>query len=417
MNKQSIIGLILIFAIFMGYMWWVAPSEEERAEMQRQHDSIVAAYTDSVAQAEALAAEMAHLDSLAKAGDSNALQQLNLKQHPDMGAFNASTLGDSLSIHITNQVMSLSISNVGAQVEEVILSKYTTFDSMPLQLITPAEDNMNLVFSTEDNRIVNTRDLVFTPYINRQNQLTPITGDSDLSVAEGDSLTIAFRAYVGDSNGSNKNSYLEFIYTVGDNYNVDFDINFHGLTQVVRNTPYMDFEWHNKMNRQEKVDASARGSKNRNKDPEKFNSNVYFKPVKDDVDQLKLSRDDNKQVKTAIEWVAFKQQFFCAILVADNSFENADLTTSTAKSDDPRYLCDMSSTIGLTYDNEKDCTMGMSFYFGPTKYKDLRAMHRGFEKMLPLGYWIFSKFVSRFLIIPVFNFLETFRKHLWRQYC
>lgn len=408
MNKQSIIGLVLIFAIFMGYMWWVAPSEEERAEMQRQHDSIVAAYADSVARAEALADEMARLDSLAKAGDSNALKQLNIKQHSDMGAFNASTQGDSLNIHISNDVMALTLSNLGAQVEEVVLSNYTTFDSLPLQLITPAEDNMNLIFSTEDNRIVNTRELVFTAYQSLQGKLTPITESSNITVAKGDSVTIAMRAYVGDSNGANQQSFLEFVYTIGDDYNVDFDINFHGLTQVVRNTPYMDFEWHNKMNRQEKVDAGARGSKNRNKDPEKFNSNVFFKPVKDDVDELKLGRDDNEQVKTSVEWVAFKQQFFCAILVADNSFENADLTTSTAKSDDPRYLCDMSSTIGLAYDNQKDCTMGMSFYFGPTKYKDLRAMHRGFEKMLPLGYWIFSKFVSRFLIIPVFNFLETF---------
>ena len=147
MNKQSIIGLVLIFAIFMGYMWWVAPSEEERAEMQRQHDSIVAAYADSVARAEALAGEMARLDSLAKAGDSNALKQLNIKQHSDMGAFNASTQGDSLNIHISNDVMALTLSNLGAQVEEVVLSNYTTFDSLPLQLITPAEDNMNLIFS------------------------------------------------------------------------------------------------------------------------------------------------------------------------------------------------------------------------------------------------------------------------------
>jgi len=162
------------------------------------------------------------------------------------------------------------------------------------------------------------------------------------------------------------------------------------------------------MNRQEKVDAGSRGSKNRQKDPEKFYSGIYYK-ADSDVDEVGRGRDAEKNVKTRVEWVAFKQQFFAAILVADSTFENAYLKQEASKDNkDPHYLCDMSSTIGLTYDNERDCSMGMHFYFGPTKYRDLRAMHRGFEKMLPLGWWIFSKFVSRYLIIPVFNFLETF---------
>jgi YidC/Oxa1 family membrane protein insertase len=68
----------------------------------------------------------------------------------------------------------------------------------------------------------------------------------------------------------------------------------------------------------------------------------------------------------------------------------------------------MRGTIGLTYEAQQDFVMPMGFYFGPTKYRDLRAEHQGFEKMLPLGWWIFSKFVSRIFIIPTFNFLETF---------
>ena len=120
-------------------------------------------------------------------------------------------------------------------------------------------------------------------------------------------------------------------------------------------------------------------------------------------------RDGDKQVKTNLDWVAFKQQFFCAILMADSSFENAELAQVTEKDvEDEKYLCDMSGTIGLTYEAKEDFVMPMGFYFGPTKYRNLRAEHQGFEKMLPLGWWIFSKFVSRVFIIPTFNFLETF---------
>ena len=410
MNKKSILGIVLIFGIFVGYMWWVAPSKEEIAERQRVNDSIRQAYVDSVAYADSVAAVKAHLDSLAMQGDSNARRQLQLNERGDMGVFNASAFGDTVNVTVKNELMTVNFTNMGAQVREVVLGKYTTYDSMPLQLITPADDNMNLIFSTEDTRVINTKDLVFTPYREYGGQLLPITSDSCYEIASNEAVDLHFRAYIGDSSGLNQDKYLEFHYVVrGDEYDVNYEISFHGLKDVVRKTDYMDFEWHNKMNRQEKVDASSRGSRNRNKDPEKFYSSIYFKAAKDDVDEVGRGRDGEKNVKTSVEWVAFKQQFFCAILVADSTFENACMTQVTDKSsEDAKYLCDMSSTIGLTYSSEHDCSMGMKFYFGPTKYRDLRAMHRGFEKMLPLGWWIFSRFVSRYLIIPVFNFLETF---------
>lgn len=410
MNKNSLIGIVLIFAIFVGYMWWIAPSKEEIAERQRVNDSIRQAYMDSVAYADSVAAVKAHLDSLAMQGDTSAQRQLQRNQRGDMGVFNASAAGDTVNVTVKNELMTVNFTNMGAQVREVVLSQYTTYDSMPLQLITPADDNMNLIFSTEDTRVINTKDLVFTPYREYGEKLLPITADSSYEIASNEAINLHFRAYIGDSNGLNQDKYIEFHYVVrGDEYDVNYEITFHGLKDVVRATDYMDFEWHNKMNRQEKVDASSRGSRNRNKDPEKFYSSIYFKAAKDDVDEVGRGRDGEKDIKTSVEWVAFKQQFFCAILVADSSFENAYMTQVTDKNnEDAKYLCDMSSTIGLTYNSEHDCTMGMHFYFGPTKYRDLRAMHRGFEKMLPLGWWVFSRFVSRYLIIPVFNFLETF---------
>ena len=406
MNKHSIIGFILIFAIFIGYIMWISPSEEERAAMQRQHDSIMKAYDDSVKQAALLEAENARLDSLAQQGDSLAMKKLSIRN--DMGAFNAASTGDTLSISIDNNWMKVNLDNHGAMVKQVILSQYTTFDSLPLQLITPSDDNLNLIFSTEDNRIINTKDLYFTPFVNGEKV---DNSDTQLSIAKGDSVIINMRAYVADDSLLVDDSkYIDFIYTFyGESYEVGFDIEFHNLTKVIRNSPYLDLEWNNGMQRQEKVDRSGKGSRNRNKDPERFNTNIYYKLSNDDVERLKDGRDSEEQVKTPIEWVAFKQQFFCAILMSDNDFVNTDLALSSNEKDtSSKYLCDMHSTIGVNYDAEKDCSINMGFYFGPTKFRDLRAMHKGFEKMLPLGLWVFSKFVSRYIIIPVFNFLETF---------
>ena len=399
MDKKSIIGLILIFGIFVGYMWWVSPSKEEMAERQRVHDSLVQVYNDSVRVADSLAALQAASDSLAAAGDSSARQQ----QKSDLGIFNAAAQGESSLIAISNERMSIQLNTQGAMVNQVMLKDYLTYDSNDLIIITPADDNMNLVFSTEDNRVINTKDLVFKPYIGS----TPWNGEA-LSVEGDDSVCVNMRAEVKDSLAD---GYLEFAYTVhGNSYEVDFNITFNGLSKVVRNTNYLDLVWKNRMNRQEKVSSSDRGKGTRNSDRERFYSSIYHKsPSEKSVDHLSTGRDDKDQVKTNLEWIAFKQQYFAAILNANGTpFQNADLEVSTDKSDTARnYLTDMKATIGLPY-SPANQTLRLGFYFGPTKYRDLSAMDRGYEKMLPLGWTVISKSVSRWLIIPTFNLFENF---------
>ena len=395
MDKKTIIGLVLIMGIFVGYMFWVAPSKEELAERQRVYDSTMQANLEAQRVADSLTAEKMRLDSLAAAGDSTG----SLRAVADMGAFNAATQGSQATLAFSNERMSLEINTLGAMVNRVVLADYVTFDKHPLELVSPADDHLNLIFSTEDNRVVNTKDLVFTPYIDGQR----VEG-GEWKVENEDSLLLSLRAEL-------EGGYLEFAYTLhGDSYEVGFDIRFVGLDAVVRNTPYIDLEWRNRMNRQEKVSDSDRGKGNRNSDRERFYSSIYYKPPKDKVDHLSTGRDDQEQVRTNLDWIAFKQQYFCAILTAEGGqpFENAELEINTDKRDTARnYLTDMRATIGLPYSGNNSQTR-MGFYFGPTKFRDLKTMDRGFEKMLPLGWTIISKSVSRWLIIPTFNFFENF---------
>ena len=395
MDKKSIIGLVLIMGIFVGYMFWVAPSKEELAERQRVYDSTMQANLEAQRVSDSLAAEKMRLDSLAAAGDSTG----SLRAVADMGAFNAAAQGTAATLAFANERMSLEFNTLGAMVNRVVLADYVTFDKQPLELVSPADDHLNLVFSTEDNRVVNTKDLVFTPYLDGQQ-----VESGEWRLENEDSLLLSLRAELEDG-------YLEFAYTLhGNSYEVGFDIRFVGLDQVVRNTPYIDLQWRNRMNRQEKVSDSDRGKGNRNSDRERFYSSIYYKPPKDKVDHLSTGRDDQEQVRTNLDWIAFKQQYFCAILTAEGGqpFENAELEISTDQRDTARnYLTDMRATIGLPYSGNNNETR-MGFYFGPTKFRDLKAMDRGFEKMLPLGWTVFSKSVSRWLIIPIFNFLENF---------
>ncbi|MBO4586352.1 MAG: membrane protein insertase YidC [Bacteroidales bacterium] len=404
MDKKSIIGLVLIFGIFVGYMWWVSPSAEERAAMEAERARVMDSIVNAQRAADSAAAVQAQLDSLAAAGDSSALAATTPKIQ-DMGVFNAATTGEARQITINNGKMSLTLNTQGGRVDRVVLADYKTFDQKELELITPSDDNLDLAFYTIDNRNVNTRLLNFQPFVDNQ----PWTSNDTLTLAEGDSVTIALRAMLDSSE-----SYLEYAYTVhGDSYEVDFDINFVGLSNVIRNTNYLDLNWHNRMNRQEMVSDGSRGKGSRNSDRERYYSSVYYKPPKDNVESLKMGSDDKEQVKTNLDWIAFKQQYFCAIITVEGeqAFENADVSVSTDLNDTNRnYLTDMRATIGIPYSPETQ-QMKMGFYFGPTKFRDLKAMDRGFEKMLPLGWTVISKSISRWLIIPAFNFLENFIKN------
>ena len=410
MDKKSIIGLVLIFAIFVGYMFWVAPSKEEMAERQRVYDSTMQATLEAQRIEDSIAAAKALQDSLAAAGDTT-LMQGAVRKVSDMGAFNAATQGEVRSFTMSNHLMTVEFNTLGARVDRVVLTDYLTYDSNELVLITPSEDNMNLVFSTEDNRVINTKDLVFVPYLGDTDR--PVYNsliDNELALDLEEVLRVRFRAEIDDSVN---HGYLEFAYTMhGDSYEVDFDINFVGLGKVIRETPYMDFHWQNRMLRQEKVNSGSRGKSNRNSDRERYYSSIYYKgPKEKNPNNVGMGQDKQKQVKTTLDWVAFKDQYFAAIINAEGGvrFENADLAVATDKRDTTHnYLTDMTAVIGLPYDANSG-KMQMSFYYGPTKLRDLRKMHRGYDRMLPLGWTIISKSISRYLIIPVFNFLERFK--------
>ncbi|MBR4738836.1 MAG: hypothetical protein IK058_02425, partial [Bacteroidales bacterium] len=165
MDKKSIIGLVLIFAIFVGYMFWVAPSKEEIAERQRVYDSTMQANLEAQRVEDSITAAKAYADSLAAASDSTALTLASGRQVADMGVFNAATQGDVRSFTMSNHLMTVEFNTLGARVDRVVLADYLTYDSNELVLITPSQENMNLVFSTTDNRVVNTKDLVFVPYL------------------------------------------------------------------------------------------------------------------------------------------------------------------------------------------------------------------------------------------------------------
>lgn len=418
MDKKSIIGLVLIFLIFLGYMFWIKPSDEEIAA-RREQDSLMYVErmrADSLAQAEA---EQKHLqDSLyqlamsdTSLSDSTGAAQVAAMK-VNLGQFAPNSGNQRLNVTVANKVMTTDLRSLGASVQKVVLEDFKTFGDGPLEIITPDANNMDLVFVDSRNDVINTKMIPFATFVDG----SQLVGDSFVKVPEGDSLTVSFRAYVrpADSLAVDEDAYLEFRYVFyDDSYEVDFDINFHNIKDYVSVTPNLTLNWQNSLNRQEQYDRSQKGrNANRNKDSERFYTTLFYKNSGDNPSSLKDGRDDEKQVTTPIDWVAYKQQFFCAILMAEDGFRNAQqLQVSTDQGNkNDNYLCDMSSSLGVDYDAMVDnYAVDMRMYFGPNKYRLLKDMDRSFERILPLGWGFFlTQWVSRFAIIPVFNFLEGF---------
>ena len=159
MDKKSIIGLVLIFLIFLGYMFWIKPSDEEIAARRRQ-DSIMYAErmrADSLAQAEA---EQKHLqDSLYQLAMSDSAMNdstgaaLTAAMKVNLGQFDPNSGNHRLNVTVSNKVMTTDLRSIGASVQKVVLEDFKTFGDGPLEIITPNANNLDLVFVDSRNDV------------------------------------------------------------------------------------------------------------------------------------------------------------------------------------------------------------------------------------------------------------------------
>ena len=396
-NKNTLIGFILITAILFGWMYFMSPSKEQLAEQQRIQDSIRRARLeqmalDSIRLAEQQAAQMAALqadtaqlvglDSLGKA------QLLQNKLRDKYGVFAAAAEGAEQTWTIENKLQKLTFTNKGGFLKQVELKDYKTYDSLPLISFDPETVKFDLSFFAQ-NRIVNTSQFYFQPYMNGK----PYLG-GDMTVGENDSIVFALRLPT-----DNANQYLEYIYTVRhDNYMMDFDIRTVGLKDVIAtNADYMTIDWEVDLMKQEKSTDRFAGE------------SVYYRSLTDkDVDHLNEQKDTDQTVNSKLKWVSFKQRFFCNVIVAKNEFDNAHMATVTRKSNNPRYFKSMSANIEVPYDMKAETNViPMQLYFGPNHFKTLRSYGIGLQDQINLGNFFLIKWIN-YGVIAVFNWLSSY---------
>ena len=397
-NKNTLIGFVLIAAILFGWMYFMTPSKEQIAEQQRIQDSLRRVRMeqmalDSLRQAEqqataqlaALSTDTVQPEALDSVG--LALQQQNALRDK-YGIFAVSSQGTEQTWTIENKLQKLTFSSKGGFLKQVELKDYKTYDSLPLISFDPETAKFDLSFFAQ-NRIVNTSQFYFQPYLNGQ----PYTG-GDMTVAEGDSIVFALRLPTSEAD-----KYLEYVYVIPyDNYMMDFDIRTVGLKDVIAtNADYMTIDWEVDLLKQEKSTDRFAGE------------SVYYKSLTDkDVDHLNEQKDSEQTVTNKLKWVSFKQRFFCNVIVAKEEFENAHMATKTVKSNNPRYFKSMSANINVPYDISAETNViPMQLYFGPNHFKTLRSYGIGLQDQINLGNFFLIRWIN-YGVIAVFNWLSSY---------
>jgi YidC/Oxa1 family membrane protein insertase len=375
MDRNSIIGLFLIGILIIAYSIYTQPSEEERKALQHSADSIA-----QVKQAgESLAQQQKILtDSLASASASPVLDDSAKKVMAlrEFGSFSGAVSGTEQLYTIENDLLKLVLTNKGGRVSYAELKNYKTYDGKPVRLMSGDSSTFNLSFPAQ-NRSINSRDMYFTT-----------TG----IVSKGSVKMIAFRLNAGD------NKYIEYNYSITDgSYLVGFRIDLNNLNDIIApNATYLAFDWKENVIKQEKSIEHERST-----------TTIYYHFMDDEVDKISPASDKVESLKTKVKWISFKQQFFTSVLIADNSFDSPVVETRKVEGD-PRHVKYLSASFAMPYEHKTSESYGMKFYFGPNHYQTLKKVEGlNLEKQIDLGWGIFG-WVNKFIVIPIFNFLNGF---------
>ncbi|MFY9307672.1 MAG: membrane protein insertase YidC [Bacteroidia bacterium] len=378
MDKNSIIGLVVIAGILIGWMWMSKPSAEEIARQQQVRDSI--AMVEEAAKAKAEAAKQAAaaipMDTTAARASFDSVMTAMLKKA--YGDFADASVGENKTIVLENEVMKVNVAAKGGRIASVELKDYKTFDGKPLILFHPDSSTQNIEFNAYSKKLT-TDSLYFT-----------VEG-GNVSVADTGVRSLTLRLYAGS-----KAKYIEYVYSLKDKeYMMDYRVTVVGLQDIIAsNTNAIKLNWKMKTPKQEQ-----------HKQTQQTASTIFYKQPEENTDKISETSEEKKTLELPVKWVGFKQQFFTSVIIADNAFEKGAEIETKNESDSSAYIKEYAASLSLPYKHTPAETYGMQFYFGPNHFKTLKQYDLELEKQINLGWKIFG-WINRFLTIPIFNFLD-----------
>lgn len=366
MDKNSVIGFILIAAIFLGFTVFENKRAAKYAEFKSQQDSI------------ALAQMPFDSSSVVSLGESS--DEASVADNVTTPVYKDSCLQAASDVNsvpemvvLENSKIRIQLTTKGAQPYSVKVKDYYNYDSTELYLFRPGQSEYSLrVYAGE--------------YIKTSNFNFTVASASDSVVV----MRLPFR------NGG----YIEQKYTLSeDSYLLKNSLSFVNMDEIIpRNVSAFDLDFSMTVPRMEK------GYKN---EVQYSKADYYFEGDKK-PEELGRGRSATKRIDSKLSWFAFQQQFFSTILRAPDQFASGELAINFKSEDDPeRNLMDCSAKMRAELPAGKNVTVPFEFYFGPNHYQTLKSFDHKYEKIIPLGGWLVGWF-TKFFIIPMFDFFHRF---------
>jgi YidC/Oxa1 family membrane protein insertase len=352
MDRNTFTGLFLIMIILAGGVFFMKPTE---AELKKERELQTA---DSLKRAGVKPVERKLAVEPVKTIDTAALK----------GPFGGNISGTEAATVIENNRLKITLSNLGGKIQSVEVKDEKTYTGQPVVLFNGNQNKFGLNLNI-NGKIVNTNDLYFTA----------------TKTENGVSMRANYSA----------DKYVDFAYNLpAESNQVDFQINLNGLNQVLQGNN-ITLNWESTLLQQEK-DAKK----------EREHSAPYFKYVEETPDYLDLHKDEKKELNEGkIEWISFKQHFFSAVLIPTTPFNKGDLEVKVL--DEPGKVKLYNANVEMPFNQLAAQNYDFKFYFGANKFSTLKDLGHEIEKQIDLGYWPL-KYINRFVVLPVFNFLEGF---------
>lgn len=375
MNKNNIIGFLLIAVVLIGFSWYNQPSAEEQR---------TAFVQDSIAKA-----KHAEMEKASKAAAAKRQTNAKAKVEADSTALFYSALkGQAKKIVLKNEKVELTLNTKGATVEKAVIKGYVghnlqvkdgSADAKDVTLFDGNDQSLKFMLEAKEANII-TSDLYFTPsnVTDKSVTLTAVAG-------EGKTLTLT--------------------YTLGNDYMLHMSLQANGMAGLFSpNYNKMDVDWSDKARQQE------RGFMFENR-----YTTLTYHNAEGGTDHLNEGSEKiDEKIEETIDWVSFKNQFFSAIIVAKDNFEKDAFMTSIPQEKGSGYLKQFQAKMKTAFDPTGKKASEFEFYFGPNDFQVLKNTEKEstfgkdleFQKLVYLG-WPIIRWINRFFTLYVFDWLSN----------
>ncbi len=393
MDKNTWIGFLLIAVIIVGFSLLNRPSKEQLAERQRIQDSIAlvqAQEREAQMLSEQLSQEVqsAQNSEAVATTDHEALEQQVAAIY---GPFAPAAKGEEGLVIIENEKVRLGIARRGGRIAQAELKEYKAYGDTvnDLCLFHGDESTQSFTLVTQNNRILSTQNLYFQPV----DLHTDTTG-----------TTLVMRLLTNI-----EGSYMDFVYTLpADDYMVRMSIQPHEMqTALAQNMTSMEMNWAVTIPQQE------RGRKFE----EKY-ARLQYMFVGGDMETLSEQKHALKNEPSRIRWIAYKDQFFSTVMIADEAFTSTTLE-STPLAEFSHYIKEYKTTTSVPLDVTGKKPTSFRYYLGPNHYNTLKAYDKDVAKedelhlkeLVPLG-WKIVSWINKILVIPMFDLFTSWGLHI-----